>query len=771
MSQFADLNREEAAQLDNFVDLLIDLSIVEPSKQVSEASFTQEQLDENNFSINNQNHSQNPLNSSQIPNSDNMSSVEIDNDGEFATEEKTFTDVDIDIDNQFSTTIYLQADLDSPQTQANLPNYQTEQLEEITVQTEPLKTQSEKSDDLDDLTQSNTDNSEETIAAFQKLQDILIGDELAEVQQNVEKLNHQLYDSDKLLNLLLPHITKLLKQKISESQEEFIEAITPIIDKAIYSGVQQNKSSMGEALAGALPVAISEQISENSEEVAEAMAPAMGEAIQKQIALEQDKIVDALYPVIGSTIAKYMGETIQAINAQIENTLSVEGVKRKIRAKLQGVSEAELIVKESISFNPQAIFLIHKASGLVICDIQPSDSERLESDMIAGMLTAIRSFANDCMAQSGNISELDEIDYGNFKILLEVAGYCYLAIIVKGETPKKFISQVRQTLSQIIKSYGKSIEQFEGDLETIPNEINQLLATLTEFKHQKEENKSKISPLLILGLSILGIIFIPWGIWQYHSSKIRAIENKTALALASAPELSVYRLDVKVDGDKLSLKGRVPNDYLKNKANQIATATVPKWKIDNQIISVEVPASPVRAKAEVKRVTIVLNQINGTDISSNYSNGKVSVEGSVIRAADVNTITQAFAKIPGVKTVSSAVRVNLVSIPVRFYFQNNSSELISKDFDKKLEQVKIFLAQHPKHNLKVIGYSYSPNKSLSASKLALQRAENVREALIKQGISPSRLEVIGKTSLPPGVDKNQPASLMRCAILKAIITN
>ena len=436
MSQFADLNPEEAAQLDNFVDLLIDLSIVEPSKQVSEASFTQEQLDENNFSINNQNHSQSPLNSSQIPNSDNMSSVEIDNDGEFATEEKTFTDVDIDIDNQFSTTIYLQANLDSPQAQANLPNYQAEQLEEITVQTEPLKTQSEKSDDLDDLSESNTDNSEETIAAFQKLQDILIGDELAEVQKSVEKLNHQLYDSDKLLNLLLPHITKLLKQKISESQEEFIEAVTPIIDKAIYNSVKQDKNSMGNALAGAVPIAIAEQISVNSDEVAESIAPAMGEAIQKQIELEQDKIVDALYPVIGSTIAKYMGETIQAINAQIENTLSVEGVKRKIRAKLQGVSEAELIVKESISFNPQAIFLIHKASGLVICDIQPSDSERLESDMIAGMLTAIRSFANDCMAQSGNISELDEIDYGNFKILLEVAGYCYLAIIVKGETPK-----------------------------------------------------------------------------------------------------------------------------------------------------------------------------------------------------------------------------------------------------------------------------------------------------------------------------------------------
>ncbi|MEO0687299.1 MAG: BON domain-containing protein, partial [Cyanobacteria bacterium J06649_11] len=390
-----------------------------------------------------------------------------------------------------------------------------------------------------------------------------------------------------------------------------------------------------------------EQISINSEEVAESIAPAMGEAIQKQIELEKDKIVDALYPVIGNTIAKYMGETIQAINEQIENTLSVEGIKRKIRAKLQGVSEAELIVKESISFIPQAIFLIHKTSGLVISDIQPSDSEKLESDMIAGMLTAIRSFANDCMIQSGNISELDEIDYGNFKIILEVAGYCYLAIIVKGETPKKYISQMRQVLSKIIQTYGKPIEQFEGDLETIPTEINTLLETLTNFKHQKEEKESQISPLLILSLSILGLIFIPWGIWQYKSSKVRSVESKAALALASTPELSVYRLDVKVNGDKIKLEGRVPNQYLKTKARQVAATTVPKWKIDNQIIAVEVPASLVLAKAEVKRVTAVLNQINGTVISSNFSDGRVSVEGSVIRLADARKITQAFEIIPG----------------------------------------------------------------------------------------------------------------------------
>lgn len=740
MSESAELNREEAAQLDNFVNLLVDLSILEPA---------------DGYDCDEINQYQSPLNSSRVRNSDDIPPGEIGNDKE-STREIELNQVD----NQSSTTIYLEAKLDFPQTQTKLPTYQ-EPVEEIAVKITPFE---HKSENLDQL---YTDNSEEKIAAVQKLQDILVGDELAEIQRNLKNLNHQIYDYDELLNLLLPQITELLRRKISESKQEVVEAITPIIDNAIHRRVEQDKDSMGAALAAAVPVAISQQINVDSEVFAEAIAPAMGEAIKKQIELEKDKIVDALYPVIGNTIAKYMGETIQAINKQIENTLSVEGIKRKIKAKLQGVSEAELIVKESISFTPQAIFLIHKSSGLVICDIQPSDSERLESDMIAGMLTAIRSFANDCMIQSGN-SELDEIDYGNFKIILEVAGYCYLAIIVKGETPKKFISQMRQVLSRIIQSYGKSIENFEGDLETIPTEINTLLQTLTDFKHQNKENKNKSSPLLLLSVAILGIIFIPWGIWQYRSGIVRSIENKTALALASAPELSVYRLDVKADGDKLKLTGRVPNQHLKTKAKDIATSTVPNWKIDNQIISVEIAASPVLASSEVKRVTAVLNQINDTAISADYIDGKVVVEGSVSRIADAKTITQAFEKIPGVKMVSNTVEVKPLSIPVRFLFERQSSNLVPKDLENKVKQVKIFLNRYPMKNVKIIGYSYSENEAFATKDLALQRAKSVQQALIKQGISPSRLQVVGKTNLPPGIDVTQPSCLMRCVILEPI---
>jgi outer membrane protein OmpA-like peptidoglycan-associated protein len=615
--------------------------------------------------------------------------------------------------------------------------------------------------------------SQDRIAAFEKLQEILVGTELSgleeitdNIKQKLTKLENQIYEPEALIELLLPCFAELFKLKITESSSEMVNALAPIIDSAIESRIEQNKSSMSVALAPVLPDAISQQISFAPQEMSDALAPTMGRAMKKQIEIEQDAIVDALYPIIGSTISKYMAETIRAINQQVEETFSVEGIKRKIRAKLQGVSEAELILKEALPFTAQAIFLIHKASGLVIADIQRSDSHQLESEMIAGMLTAIRSFANDCITQNGSVSELDAIDYGTSKIILEVAGYCYLAIVVRGEPTKEFIGKMRQTLISLVRYYGDSIEKFDGDSSMIPNQVNQVLETLND--NSQIEKSKRPSPILLLSTGLLSAILIPWGIWQYHSTVIRTAENQTALALASTPELAVYRLNVKENRGKLKLTGKVPNQALHNKAFQVASASNPQWSIDNQILAVEVPPDPVLTAAEVERVTAVLNQIDGVAISSQYINDKVDVEGSVNLNRDINKITQAFAQIPGVKLVSSTVQVKPLKVDVRFYFQENSADLIQADLSTKIQQVKFFLKEYPKKDLKIIGYSYSATGQTEIQQLALERAKAVKQALINQSIEPSRLQILGTTNLPPGIDTTQPTWLKRCVIIEPI---
>ncbi len=631
-----------------------------------------------------------------------------------------------------------------------------------------------QSEIIAESTELRQPETQDTIAAFEKLQEILVGTELGEleeiannIKQKLTKLENQIYEPEALIQLLLPCFAELLRLKISESSAEIVSAISPIIDSAIQSRIEQDKSSMSVALAPVLPDAIAQQISIAPYEMSDAIAPAMGRAMKKQIEIEQDAIVDALYPIIGSTIGKYMGETIRAINQQVEETFSVEGVKRKIRAKLQGVSEAELILKEALPFTIQAIFLIHKASGLIIADIQASDSQQLESEMIAGMLTAIRTFANDCITQTGNVSELDAIDYGTSKIILEVAGYCYLAIVVRGEPTKEFIVKMRQTLISLVRHYGDSIEKFDGDSSTIPSQVDQVLKTLNNDS-QIENSKKKPSPILLLSAGLLSAILIPWGVWQYHSTVIRTAENKTADSLASTPELAVYRLNVKENRGKLKLTGRVPNQELHYLAEKIASASNPKWTIDNQILAVEVPPDPVLAAAEVERVTAVLNQIDGVAISSQYINNQVNAQGNVNFHKDINKITQAFAQIPGVKLVSSTVQVKPLKFDVRFYFRENSADLNQADLNTKIQQVKLFLQQNPKNDLKITGYSYSATGETQMKQLALERAKVIKQTLINQSIDPSRLQIVGTTNLPPGIDMTQPTWLKRCVTIEPI---
>lgn len=610
---------------------------------------------------------------------------------------------------------------------------------------------------------------EDEIAALEQLQTLLVAPKLVEfdglvrtLEQKLTNLEHQIYTPSELINLLLPWVAELLSRKVVESQEEIVCAIAPIIDRVIENRIQQDHAAMGAAIAPVISEAITQQTLRSPQGVAQAIAPSMGRAIQEQIRLERDAMVDALYPVIGSTIAKYMAEAIQAINQKIEHTFSIEGIQRKIRARLQGVSEAELILKEVLPFTIQAVFLIHKASGLIISEVQQRDSEPLEADMVAGMLTAIRSFANDCITQPGTVSELNEIDYGSSKIVLEVAGYCYLAIVIQGEPSHRFIAAMRQTLITLVQQYGQEIERFEGDPDTIPAAVNLLLEPLRNIESARTHNPHQKPPVFrLMGGLVLGTIAVLGGINHYQNSLDRQVETNTAIALASAPELAVYRLTTEAHRGTLRLTGKVPNLALRQKAEHIARTATPNWLLNNQIQAVEVPADPTLAAAEVKRLTATLNQMQGTTITAQYANETVIVRGSVSQAADATAIAQAFQRVPGVRLVSSAVQVQPLKIDVRFYFEVGSDQLQALDRGYKLQTVKAFLDQHPEKSVRIVGHRDPNSSQAEPSSLALERARGVRDALINQGVSPDRLVAVGSTHFQDA-SADQPAWLTRC---------
>ncbi|ERT09634.1 BON domain protein [Lyngbya aestuarii BL J] len=673
-----------------------------------------------------------------------------------------------------------------------------EELEEVLEAFESLRVESTASNSDDSLEQLQDLIFGSTRSDFEQLKQQIFESDLPEVRQLLEtissqlkSLEYQIYEPEQLIQLIRPWIADILNHKVNDSKEDIIQALKPIIDQVILARTKDNREQMSAAIADLIPEAIKHQIRNSPQEIAQAigpeigsaireqirldqdeivdaLAPTMGKVIKEQVILERDSMVDALYPVIGSTITRYLGEAIQEINDKVSNAFSIEGINRKIRAKLQGISEAELIWQEVMKCTVQAVFLIHKGSGLIISEVQQSGEARLESEMLAGMLTAIRSFVNDCIVQAEQVQELNEIEYGDSRIVIEVAGYCYLAVIVQGEIKNKFLKKIRTMLIKITQKYGREIETFEGDPETVPPEILAELEKLMEVETKQHQEKSPKTLLFLTGI-ILGSVLIPLAIVQYRSGVIHRVETEVMTALDSEPELAIYRLTVDAQGNTVMLNGKLPNQRLREKAETIVQQIVPNWTVDNDIIAVKVPPDPVLVEAEVQRMTETLNQMNGISISTQYEPDQVTIEGKVIQPSDRENVTQAFENIEGVNSVVSSIQVEPVPIATRVYFNLSSDEFRSEDMIIKIYPVSQYLKQYPNLKVRIVGYSHPEEKTKKNSKLAWKRSQAVQIALESYGIDRRRMTAIGKNERPPGVEENQPDWLSRAVIFEIIL--
>jgi len=673
---------------------------------------------------------------------------------------------------------------------------------------------------------TNPPANDESGDAWGQLQSLLIGDnfvrvedrvedlrtKMQSVQQQVASIDGLLQNADQLIEHLSPLIARLIERRVVEASEDICKALLPTIDRLILERSLQDRQAMAEAIAPILDTAIisrmqaapaeiaraiahavapetaaamREQYQIDADSMIEALGPMMGASIKQQIALERDAMVDALYPVIGNTISKYMKDAIETINEKVQNTLSIEGVGRKVRAKMQGVSEAELILREAMPYRVRAAFLIHKASGLVMAESQCTDTDPLEGDMLAGMLTAISSFVNDCMVQSdgtNSVSELHEIQYSDSQIAMEVAGYCYLAAIIQGQPSQGFYRQLRSTLERLVERYDRPLQSFDGDPRTLPSAVQLAVTDLvrpTVVTHHLQSRGGFPWALSGLILAVGVAIATPWLWWQHQTQRNQSLVAAVESALNTSPQLAVYNLSAQLVGDRLRLRGKVPYPWLRfqaeRTANQAYQATDPdRFKQaaapENQIIAVQLPTDPVLAAAEVQRITKVLNH-NGSAVNASYSidaqaGGTVTITGSVRSRAEASAIATTFAQIPGANRVVNSLQIVIPSLTVRLYFEAGADRFVDVDIAGKIDPIRQFLQSYPDLTLRVVGHS-APTEP-NAAALAMQRAQLVRSALMSRGIAAQRLVGVAKVGPPPDVTQGDGEWMSRCVRFEAI---
>jgi hypothetical protein len=299
--------------------------------------------------------------------------------------------------------------------------------------------------------------------------------------------------------------------------------------------LRRDRGYLTDTVQEVLAEATAGRVDESKEQMAEALAPVLGQAIRHQIAEAQDDIIDALYPVIGKTIQRSVSEAMRALARRVDeglrSTFSVAQLSRRLRARLTGVSESDLLLREALPYRVQDVFLIHRASGLLLHHLSLDPARSSDSDVISAMLTAIRDFAQDTFGQQRE-GGLEEIQYGELAILVEPGPWAYVAVVVEGIAPEDYRHQMRIALSDVHRAYAAVLEEYDGDPAKLVGVEKQLEPLLETVQPQARQAGGARGPWLAVAAAsavlLLCLAAACFGAWQLTWGRPTATPTPTA---------------------------------------------------------------------------------------------------------------------------------------------------------------------------------------------------------------------------------------------------
>jgi hypothetical protein len=243
------------------------------------------------------------------------------------------------------------------------------------------------------------------------------------------------------------------------------------------------------------------------------VAPIISDAIRRKIRDARDEMVEALYPIIGQTVVRAVSEAIRDlarnVDAQMRTSLSPQAIWRRARGRARGISDGEMALREALPFEVTETFLIHRETGLLLRHVSRDSSVSSDSDLVSGMLTAIRDFVQDAFGH-GKEGQLDEIQYGEQRILIEAAQYAYLAVVVDGIEPPGFRAEMRERVIEISNTYEEILRNYQGDSSPLAP-VQETLQEIAAAEPRELSPVQKRVLVLAFGLAVVCLVTVCLG--------------------------------------------------------------------------------------------------------------------------------------------------------------------------------------------------------------------------------------------------------------------
>ncbi len=301
-------------------------------------------------------------------------------------------------------------------------------------------------------------------------------------------------------------LAELKKLLLGDEQESITELRHHVFD------LGQRTKDIAEVLPDSIQTA-----SKDKKEMVSALTEVNYESIRSLIDKNPESFADALFPVMGPAIRKSINETLksfmQSLNHVLEQNMSVQGLKWRLEAVKKGVPYTELVLKYTLVYRVDEVFLIHRNSGLLISHIAHPSVELQDSDAVSAMLSAIQDFVKDSFSTGAN-SGLDTVELGDHTLWVMQGPNAILACAIRGIAPQQLRLELKQVLESLHSHYGEKLRDFAGDQSEFEEAEEYLQPCLREQSAipQTEKKKKAVStPLLVvLIVLVVGTGLITW---------------------------------------------------------------------------------------------------------------------------------------------------------------------------------------------------------------------------------------------------------------------
>jgi outer membrane protein OmpA-like peptidoglycan-associated protein len=508
---------------------------------------------------------------------------------------------------------------------------------------------------------------------------------------------------------------------------------------------------MGRALPAALAQASSD------ERLGQVLAPTLEKATQTSIKSDPRTLVNILYPLIVPAIRKSIGEmvdeTFQSLNESLKHSLTWRGLKWRWEAWRTGSSFAEVVLRHTLVYQVEHVFLIHRHTGLLISHIAAENAASEDPQLVSSMLTAIQDFVRDSF-KGADERGLDTLRLGDLRLWSEIGPFASLVAVIRGNPPEGLHDTLRSVLSRIHAERPQALENFDGDSSGL-TDVEALLTGCVELKQHAQPNQRRDFPWLVASVGLilmllLGAWCIQWWlgerIWEGYVARLRAQPGIVITEVGST------------DGKYLVAGLRDPlaadPQVLLREAGMDPAQVVTRWQLYQGLYPEFVMK---RLQASLDPPPTVTLALDGDSIVARGSAPSSWIERARAASAMLPVGGPVF-NISGLRDINDSafgtLRANIQSRSIRF---NNNESLPAPGQEQVLDQLAVQLRElaslsaslRATTRVTLTGHSDAIGRETFNLSLSLARAEAVRALLGRRGVDPDLIAVRGAGPLEP----------------------